>query len=259
MADIVLHPIGVVRSAFKQRKAVPRLGAPAAVELFPDYVPGLHRLEKHSHLWVLVWLDKAERDILQVIPRGIAGQAPENLHGVFAVRSPVRPNPIGMTLARVLGVSGPRIDFDRLDFMDGTPVLDLKPYFLSRDAVFSARNEQIGKPADPDTLRESLLLQAVNFHGETCPDLELAVDILTHFRADILGLVEPRGLRVTVPLDRPHLIDAFIGMTRATPGRGTLLFGPPDTVRLDHDAGAREYQLTPGSPPLRWPACNDTR
>lgn len=241
-----LKQIGTVRSASRERASVPRLGGPGGVELFPEYLDGLLRVNKHSHLWVLVWLDQAERGILQVTPRGVADEGPTGLHGVFSVRSPVRPNPIGMTLARVLRIEGPRIDFDRLDFVDGTPVIDLKPYFLSRDAVFSARNEQIGRPADRDALREALRMQAENFHGPSEPDLELAVEILTHLRADVLGMVEPVELRVTAPLDRPVLVDALAGMTRASLGRGTLAFGPPGTVRFEHAGGRVEYYLEDG-------------
>lgn len=240
---MTLRAIGVVRSAFQERGSVPRLGGSAAIELYPEYLAGLRGIGKHSHLWVMVWLDRAEREILQVIPRGIDERTDANLHGVFAVRSPVRPNPIGLTLARVLRVEGGRIDCDRLDFIDGTPVIDLKPYFLSRDAVYAARNEQIGRPADRDTFRESLFLQAANFHGDGDGDLEIAVDIYTGFRVDVLDFAEPRGLRVTVPLDRPVLIDAFIGMTRCTPGRGTLQFGPPGRVRIETEDASREYAV----------------
>lgn len=243
MIDMQLRQIGVVRSEFTERRRVPRLGGRAAVELFPEYASGLHRLEKHSHLWVIVWLDRAERDILRVIPRGITERRPENEHGVFAVRSPVRPNPIGLTLARVMRIEGARIELDRLDFMDATPVIDLKPYFLSRDAVFAAANRQIGKPADEDALRESLALQAVNYCGGVSRELELAVEIFTGFRAGVLEMVEPRGLRVTVPLNRPLLVDAFIGMTRVRLGAGTLRFGRDNEVCLEYEGGAVVYDL----------------
>ncbi len=245
MSEIVLRPIGRVVSEFRHRKGVPRLGGPAAVELFPEFEPGLHRLEKHSHLWVLAWLDQAERDVLQVIPRGIPERTEANLHGVFAVRSPVRPNPIGLTLARIVRVSGSRIEFDRLDFINGTPVIDLKPYFLSRDAVYAARNTQIGRPADREALFESLRTQAVNFCGGHGRELDVAVEIYTDFRADVLDFTEPQGLRATVPLTRPVLIDAFIGMTRCTPGRGTLKFSSNLEVVLEHQHGLARYQLLP--------------
>ena len=136
-----LKQVGIVRSEFRKRKQMPSLGAPASIELSPEFSDGLLRFEKHSHIWVLAWLDQAERDLLQVTPRGGS-----SLHGVFAVRSPVRPNPIGLTACRVVSVEGLRISVDRLDFLDGTPVIDIKPYFVTRDAIFSANNAQIGKP-----------------------------------------------------------------------------------------------------------------
>ena len=88
---------------------MPPLGAPAAVDLFPEFADGLLRFEKHSHIWVMAWLDGAERDVLQVTPRGVRDRGPDGLHGVFSVRSPARPNPIGLTAARVLRVEGTRM------------------------------------------------------------------------------------------------------------------------------------------------------
>jgi tRNA-Thr(GGU) m(6)t(6)A37 methyltransferase TsaA len=241
-----LKVIGTVRSAVRNRSQMPRLGAPACVELFPEYRDGLLRVEKHSHLWVLAWLDEAERDLLQVIPRGLGGAGPEALHGVFAVRSPARPNPIGLTAAKVLRVEGGTIEFDRLDFIDGTPVIDLKPYFVARDLVFSAANVQIGRPADREAAREALLAQAVNFHGEQCADLELGVELYTDFRAAVLDFTEPSRLKVIAPPDRPHLIDALMGMTRTSFGRGTFELGAGGQVRFEHGGGSTAYQLTAG-------------
>jgi len=244
---ITLQPIGLVRSAVRNRSEMPRLGAPAAVELFERFRAGLLRLEKHSHLWVLAWMDEAERDLLQVIPRGVEERRPENLHGVFAVRSPARPNPIGLTLARIVGFSGGRIELDRLDFVDGTPVVDLKPYFVARDMIYAATNVQIGRPADREAAREALEAQAVNFHGERCADLVLGVDLYTDFRADVLALEEPSALRVTAPADRPHLVDALMGMTRTSPGRGTLALGEPGQLRFEHDGHITVYELACGA------------
>lgn len=238
-----LRPIGVVRSAVRERKQMPPLGAPAAVELFPEFVPGLLRLEKHSHLWVLAWLDAAERDLLEVVPRGVRAEDPDALHGVFAVRSPARPNPIGLTASRVLGVQGARIELARLDFLDGTPVVDLKPYFVSRDAIFAAANAQIGRPAGRENLRESLLDQAVNFHGERCPDLALAVRVFEHLRWEALAGVEPPSLQVAAPWKRACLLDALMGMTRATPGRGSLRLLRGPQVRFRIPGATWRYEL----------------
>ena len=91
LLNATLKQIGVVRSAIANRKDLPPLGAPASVELFPEFADGLLHFEKHSHLWVMAWLDTAARDPLQVIPRGLKDQGEAGLHGVFAVRSPARP------------------------------------------------------------------------------------------------------------------------------------------------------------------------
>ena len=238
-----LRKIGVVRSSFKDRKAVSWYGGAAAVELLPEFADGLLHIGKHSHLWVFVWLDEAERDLLQLVPRGVEDRGQDSFHGVFGLRSPARPNPIGLTLARVLHIAGTTIEFDRLDFKDGTPVIDMKPYFASRDLVFSATNEQIGSLPDRSTLRQSLLIQAVNFHGSTSAEIELAVNILTDYRADVLQMVEPKGLKVMVPVGRPQIVDAFMGMTRARLGLGTLSFGDPNVVRLESEAACMEYEL----------------
>jgi tRNA-Thr(GGU) m(6)t(6)A37 methyltransferase TsaA len=240
---MTLCSIGVVRCEVRERKAMPPLGVPAQVELFPQYADGLLRLEKHSHIWVLAWLEGAERDVLQVTPRGVTDPGPDGLHGVFAVRSPARPNPIGLTAARVLSRQGLTLELVRLDFADGTPVIDLKPYFLSRDLVFSAFNAPIGRPATRQAVRDSLLMQALSFHGELCPGLALGVRIVEHFRSEVLGLSEPEQWKVHVPLGRPCLIDALMGITRATPGRGSLLFQGSDSVRLEHRGAVYEYLL----------------
>jgi tRNA-Thr(GGU) m(6)t(6)A37 methyltransferase TsaA len=238
---MTLRSIGLVRSQVRERKAMPPLGAPAQVELFPEYADGLWRIEKHSHIWVLAWLEAAERKVLQVTPRWVSDPGPEGLHGVFAVRSPSRPNPIGLTAARVVSRQGLTLELDRLDFADGTPVIDLKPYFASRDVVFSALNAPIGRVTSRQALRESLLMQALNFHGELCAELALGVRIVEHFRWEVLGASEPEQWKVQAPPEHGCLIDALMGMTRATPGRGTLRFHASDAVRFEHRGSVYEY------------------
>lgn len=248
MEDWTLKPVGRVRCDIRDRKQMPVWGVPASIEVFAEYEPGLHRMEKHTHVWILGWLvqGKAERDVLQVTPRGVTDPGPEGLHGVFAVRSPARPNPVGLTAARVLRREGRRLFVDRLDFLDGTPVIDIKPYFINRDLIFSAGGRQVGKPRSREDLRESLLVQAVQFHGDRNPELELGVRIFEHYRAVVHDMNDPGGYRIEAPLRRPLLCDAFQGMTRVTLGRGTLQLHEEETVRID---GRAEYALKAELPP----------
>lgn len=248
MTEWELKPVGVVRCPVRERRQMPVWGVPASIEIHPEFEDALHRIEKHTHVWVFGWLilGGMERDVLQVTPRGVSDTGPEGLHGVFAVRSPARPNPLGLTAARLLRREGGRLDLDRLDFLDGTPVVDIKPYFINRDLIFSAAGRQVGKPRSRQDLRESLLVQAVQFHGERRPDIELGVRILEHYRATVHDMNDPGGYRVTAPLSRPVLIDALQGITRATPGRGTLAFHDRPAVVID---GCAEYLLNGPLPP----------
>ncbi|MBI5282839.1 MAG: tRNA (N6-threonylcarbamoyladenosine(37)-N6)-methyltransferase TrmO [Candidatus Solibacter usitatus] len=248
-AEMRLRAVGVVRSPVKERKRMPVWGAPASVEIHPAYADALLRIEKHSHLWVFGWLSmgRDERHVLQVTPRGVTDPGPEGLHGVFSVRSPARPNPIGLTAARVVGREGLVLHMDRLDFLDGTPVLDLKPYFITRDLIFSANGLQVGKPRSREDLRESLVVQAVHFHGALAPEIALAVRIVEHFRLTYYDLNDPGEYRIIVPLARPVLADGLMGITRATPGRGTLHFAALDTMRFDSIAAYRPEAVLPAS------------
>jgi tRNA-Thr(GGU) m(6)t(6)A37 methyltransferase TsaA len=245
-----LRPVGVVHSAIRERKQMPAWGAPASVEVFAAFEPGLLRIEKHSHLWVLAWLDQTgsrdageERAVLRVTPRGVTDPGPEGLHGVFAVRSPARPNPIGLTAARVLRQEGRVLHLDRLDFLDGTPVIDLKPYFITRDLIFSANGRQVGSPRSREDLRESLTAQAVQFHGRLTADLAVGIRVVEHYRFTFHEMNDVEHWSITAPLDRPEVVDALLGLTRATPGRGNLHFGSSNTVEIN---GA-EYCLQPAA------------
>ncbi len=123
-----LTAIGTVRSPLRDRAAAPRQGdegAPEAVLVFePGVAAGLDGLAVGDEVLVLTWLDRARRDVLRVHPRGDAAR-PEA--GVFATRSPDRPNPIGLHRVTVLAIDGLRLRVRDLEALNGTPVLDVKP------------------------------------------------------------------------------------------------------------------------------------
>lgn len=116
---IVLVPIGRV-----ERVA----GEISEVVLRPEFVPGLEGLEVGHEVLILLWMDRARRDVLRVHPRGDPARP---IRGVFATRSPHRPNPIGATVAQVVGIAGGRLFLRGLDAWEGTPVVDIKIH--SRD------------------------------------------------------------------------------------------------------------------------------
>ncbi|MFC0007678.1 tRNA (N6-threonylcarbamoyladenosine(37)-N6)-methyltransferase TrmO [Micromonospora siamensis] len=123
-----LRPVGRVESPLTDPELAPRQGdegAPPAWLVFADpYAPALRDLRPGADVLVLTWLDRARRDVLVVHPRG---DRTRPLTGVFATRSPHRPNPIGLHRVRVLAVDGVRVRVADLEALDGTPVLDVKP------------------------------------------------------------------------------------------------------------------------------------
>ena len=123
-----IRPIGVIRSILKRRSDAPkqgREGAPDAwLDVSPHAVAGLDRLTVGSDVIVLTWLHRARRDVLQVYPRS---DRRNPLTGVFATRSPDRPNPVGLHRVTIRRIAKHRLRIGPIEALDGTPVLDIKP------------------------------------------------------------------------------------------------------------------------------------
>ncbi len=133
-----MEPIGVIHSPYHEKKDAPFQGRQemkeCTIEVFEDYEPGLLDIERCTHLFVLYWQDRGERGVLQTkTPWG-----PET-HGVFSTRSPNRPNPIGLCVVDFLGREGRFLKVKGLDALNGSPLLDIKPYSGSLDAFPDAR------------------------------------------------------------------------------------------------------------------------
>jgi len=135
--DAGLYFIGRIRTPWTRREDCPKnadearkSGVVCAIELDARYAAGLTQVESCSHLLVLYWMDKARRDLVMQKPRHY-----NEARGTFALRSPVRPNPIAASVVELKKIEGNRLSVVGLDCLDGTPLLDLKPYFASTDAV----------------------------------------------------------------------------------------------------------------------------
>jgi tRNA-Thr(GGU) m(6)t(6)A37 methyltransferase TsaA len=129
-----LVPIGVIHSPYRVKGDAPHQGrlspTTSEIEIFPEFAEGLKDVAERPHVIVLYWLDRAERDTLTATPPHSKKE-----HGVFATRSPDRPNPIGLAVVDILGIEGARLIVRGLDAFDGTPVLDIKPYSPEIDCV----------------------------------------------------------------------------------------------------------------------------
>jgi tRNA-Thr(GGU) m(6)t(6)A37 methyltransferase TsaA len=124
-----VKPIGEVRSPYASRRDAPKqgpeAGGQAVIQLDPDWTGALQGLEPGRDLWVLTYFHQADQPKLLVHPRGDASRP---LTGLFNTRAPSRPNPIGLTLVRLLAINENSLTVKGLEALDGTPVLDIKPY-----------------------------------------------------------------------------------------------------------------------------------
>jgi tRNA-Thr(GGU) m(6)t(6)A37 methyltransferase TsaA len=139
------EPIGHVRTPFKETSHIPKgLGAEhraeGVLDINPAFEAGLADIEGFSHLYVLWVFDRVERAELTAWP-----PSDDRPHGVFATRSPQRPNPIGLTVVELIGRDGCHLHVTGVDMLDGTPILDIKPYLSS---------------VSPDKLRRGWLAEA---------------------------------------------------------------------------------------------------
>jgi tRNA-Thr(GGU) m(6)t(6)A37 methyltransferase TsaA len=132
--DASVYFIGRIRTPWKRRKDCPKNAresdAVCTIDVDPRWAAGLTGVESCTHIVVLYWMDQARRDLVLQVPSHYGEQ-----RGTFALRSPSRPNPIAMSVARLIKIEGHQLSAVGLDCLDGTPLIDIKPYFASTDAV----------------------------------------------------------------------------------------------------------------------------
>jgi tRNA-Thr(GGU) m(6)t(6)A37 methyltransferase TsaA len=136
---IEYQPIGVIHSPFKELEGMPiqpagASGIKGTIEVFPDYAPGLKDLDGFSHIILLYHFHRSTGFELRVIPF-----MDTKKRGVFATRTPRRPNPIGLSVVRLIGIEGTILQVEDVDILDGTPLLDIKPYVPEFDEPMSVR------------------------------------------------------------------------------------------------------------------------
>ena len=126
--EIVYKPIGVIRTPFKSPVGVPiqpsaGKGIKGLVEVFPEYIEGLKDLEGFSHIILIYHFHLVKKSLLRVIP-----YMDDEPRGVFATRAPARPNPIGISIVKLIKIEKNKLYVEDIDIVDGTPLLDIKPY-----------------------------------------------------------------------------------------------------------------------------------
>ncbi len=143
--EIKLHPIGIIHTPYKEPKGIPiqgkfKKGITGRVEVFPEYQSGLKDVEGFSHLILIYYFDRAKEENL--IGKPFLEDEP---HGIFAIRGPKRPNHIGFSIVKLEKIKNNLITFSEVDILDGTPLLDIKPYVSHFDSRENVKNGWLDK------------------------------------------------------------------------------------------------------------------
>ncbi len=139
MTEILFRPIGTIHSPFKEQEGMPiqPTGArdvPGSIDLHPDYTAGLQDLNEFSHIILVYHFHRSQGFQLRVVPF-----LDQDQRGLFSTRAPRRPNAIGLSIVRLKAINGPGLQILDVDVLDGTPLLDLKPYVPAFDAFPDAK------------------------------------------------------------------------------------------------------------------------
>ena len=131
--EIIFKPIGIIHSHFKDIKDIPKQpyegkGVNGTIEILPDYIEGLKGLEKFTHIILIFNFHLSHSFDLRVVP-----YKENHIRGVFATRSPHRPNQIGMSIVRLSSINKNILNISNIDIIDGTPLLDIKPFVKEMD------------------------------------------------------------------------------------------------------------------------------
>lgn len=241
----MLRQIAVVRSPCRDRQRMPGQGVRARIEVLPAYADALTGIELTSHLIVVGWFHQARQTRNSGHRVAHHDDVPER--GAFATRSPDRPNPLSLTVVRVLARSGLSLDVEGLDLIDGTVVLDLKPYIPGEDGVFSAVRQWRSRTGlEPARLAGFLRPELRNHLGEMAdlPEAQAALDAVL-LAADRLG-TDPRNPALSARVNRADAsADALMGLLGATLASGRVAIertrGP---LRIVFTLGERQLDLT---------------
>ncbi|BAW30896.1 MAG TPA: tRNA (N6-threonylcarbamoyladenosine(37)-N6)-methyltransferase TrmO [Methanothermobacter sp.] len=131
--NIIIRPVGIVKSPYKDVSEAPPQGIYAredsVIHIFSEFKEALDGIMKYKHYFILYWMGRAERNLLKVVPRGGVKK-----RGVFSTRAPSRPNPIGLCLVELRKMEDCELTVRGLDAIDGSYVIDIKPYFRDIDS-----------------------------------------------------------------------------------------------------------------------------
>lgn len=241
-----IKPIGVVHSPVTETKKVPKHGVPSAtIEIFDEYLPALHGLEKFSHIYLMCFFHKSDRGVMRIdldkIQFKYVGCDDPPL-GVFAGRSPSRPNPVSLTIVKIKSFEGNFITVENCDAVDGTPVVDIKPYNGGIDRIMNIK----GPTNVPKSFEMKMVWVRRIIKNVTGRDDRLSKAIARAFVDAFERGFDYRAKKIRIKVAGvPELIDSAIFLADATFSSGRISVGRKREFGISFDDGRRkiEYRL----------------
>ena len=230
LGSIVFEPlveVGRVVSPWQTPEAVPINGGPSLIEIYPQYKEALIGIEKASHLVVIAYMHCADRGLLVSRARKHAVVSEER--GVFATRSPSRPNPLSLTVVELVARNRLVLSVSPLDLLDGTPVVDVKAYVPGWDSVFSAKvQHRVPSFMLPDSVLKIILQQDLRNHLGRIAETDTAQSVLRAvIRAVGATQTEPRDAAMRFEVSCCDVVvDAIIALSGATFSSGRIAVLP---------------------------------
>ncbi|MEW5820428.1 MAG: tRNA (N6-threonylcarbamoyladenosine(37)-N6)-methyltransferase TrmO [Cyanobacteriota bacterium] len=224
MNEYTVKPIGYVKNEIPDRKSMNTIGFKSSLIIYDEFLPALDYIQENSHIIVFCFFHQAQRDILRVFPRkfGVSYQIEK---GVFATRSPDRPNPISFTITKLIEVKKNEVIVERLDAINNTPVLDIKPYSFGSDAVYNTQSlnkkTDFVNPTD-EMIYEYLKVGLLNYITQIDDSFELGINAILK-AIKTLNAMPDRDIIDHVETDfNGNALDTIYYYVKYTPGENKI-------------------------------------
>lgn len=241
-----LNPIGIVHSPIAKTNLMPKIGIPEAkIEIFEEYIPALHGLDKFSHIYLMCFFHQSDRTVLQLDEDKIKFKysgCDEPPRGVFCGRSPVRPNPVSLTVVKILSINGNIIEIENCDAIDGTPVIDIKAYNPGSDSFMNVDSLSMF-PKNKDLRLKWICRTIKNVTGK---EDHLTLKIAHIFMDAFSRGFDYRQKDISIKVSNiPELIDSAMFLTGASfsSGRISIENNSEFHIRFQKDSKILMYSL----------------